>query len=190
MSQEEQAAAERDRFARAESAAAQYIQTSLTDLNVREGKYRVTAAYWYTTGCAALILGIVVAVYRATRIDYAAGASWPEFAEFTILGGVAIGLLIAVSKYAFNLGKAYMNEALRCADRAHAISFGQLYLKAFAPAVEWKEVKEAFQNWNIDRGSSFLTQQSSEFDPKMLELVVDVAKTALERANSSTNKTS
>lgn len=69
-----------------------------------------------------------------------------------------------------------MVEALRNADRSHAISFGEFYLNAFGEDLEWKEVKEAFQHWNIDRGSSFLTQDSAQFDPKLFETAVELAK--------------
>ena len=69
-----------------------------------------------------------------------------------------------------------MVEALRNADRRHAISFGEFYLRAYGANADWKEVKEAFQHWNIDKGSHFLGQNNSEFDPQIFQLAIEIAK--------------
>ena len=89
---------------------------------------------------------------------------------------IIIGLLIALSKYAFNLGKSYTNEALKNADRIHALSFGEFYLKAFREKVSYDQIKEVFQHWNINNESFFSTLNSSDFDPKIFENVIELMK--------------
>ena len=58
----------------------------------------------------------------------------------------------------------------------HAISFGKFYLRVFGSNASWPEVKEAFQHWNIDRSSTFSNLATSEFDPKMFESLIELAK--------------
>jgi hypothetical protein len=72
-----------------------------------------------------------------------------------------------------------MVEALRNADRRHAISFGEFYLRARGASIDWSEVKDAFQHWNIDKGSQFIGQQTSDLDPQVFALAVDFAKVLL-----------
>jgi hypothetical protein len=69
-----------------------------------------------------------------------------------------------------------MVESLRNADRIHAISFGQFYLKAFGEHAEWAEIKEAFQHWNIDKGSSFMQQEAKDINPEILKTALEIAK--------------
>jgi hypothetical protein len=93
-------------------------------------------------------------------------------------------MLVALAKYAFTLGKSYMVEALRNADRRHAISFGEFYLKAFASQATWVEVKDAFQHWNIDRGSHFLSQDVREFDPQLVDTLAGLFRAIAARNES------
>lgn len=65
-----------------------------------------------------------------------------------------------------------MVESLRNSDRIHAISFGEFYLKAYQEKADWKEIKEAFQHWNIDGGSSFNSQNANDFDPKIFKNII------------------
>jgi hypothetical protein len=90
---------------------------------------------------------------------------------------IVIGFLGACSKYAFSLGKAYTSESLKAADRIHAISFGQFYLRAFGEHVNWTELKEVFQHWNIDRSSTFSNLDAAQIDPQILSLIGQVATT-------------
>ena len=69
-----------------------------------------------------------------------------------------------------------MVESLTNGDRAHAISFGRFYLKAFGDKATWDELKEAFKHWNIDRGASFLAQNASDADPIVLQVLTELAK--------------
>lgn len=80
-----------------------------------------------------------------------------------------IGLLVAASRYSFNLGKTYMNESLKNADRIHAISFGKFYLQVFGANIEPDDLKDVFKDWNTSKESPFVKLDSSEFDPQLLQ---------------------
>lgn len=160
---------------RIQATAAEYIGKSLNQLRSKERRYRVTASVWYGFGYSALLGGVAFGIWRASMVA-TIQMNWPGFAHFVAVGIITIGLLIALSKFAFTLGKAFMVESLRNSDRIHAISFGEFYLNAYAEKAEWKELKEALQHWNIDSGSSFITQDTSQYDPKMIETGMEIAK--------------
>ena len=78
----------------------------------------------------------------------------------------------------FTLAKSFMVEAIRCTDRIHAISFGLFYISAFDEKVTRDEVMKIFSNWNIDNGAtSFRSQTSEDYDPKLHELLGLLKKT-------------
>jgi hypothetical protein len=93
-------------------------------------------------------------------------------------------MLTAVARLAFVLGKSFMVESLRNGDRAHAISFGRFYLQAFGSRADWAEIKEAFQHWNIDSGSSFSSQSPSDVDPIVVQAAVEIVKAVASKAKS------
>jgi translation elongation factor EF-G len=99
---------------------------------------------------------------------------------------IIVGLLIACSKYAFNLGKSFINEALRNADRLHAIAFGKFYLQAFGDRISSpEEIKEVFQNWNIDKDSAFQKLDTNSYDPKFNESLVEIIKNLSEKVKNN-----
>lgn len=65
-----------------------------------------------------------------------------------------------------------MVEAIRNSDRIHAISFGEFYLNAYGKVATRDEVREVFGKWNIDNGSSFISQSPKDYDPQILENLV------------------
>jgi hypothetical protein len=160
---------------RVESTAARFIETSLRELRRRESRYQFAAYLWYALAYLSLATGLGVAFWRAAHLSGHL-SSWIDFAGFAAVGAVVLGLLVAVARFAFMLGKAFMVEALRNADRIHAISFGEFYLHAFPDKLEWSELKDAFQHWNIDKGSAFFSQQSTDFDNEIFRTAVTVAE--------------
>lgn len=86
-----------------------------------------------------------------------------------------LSLLIATARFAFVLGKSFMVEAIRNMDRIHAIDFGDFYLKLFEERFEWPELKEILQNWNIDKGSAFISQNAADIDPAVLSAIIELA---------------
>jgi hypothetical protein len=151
-----------------EKSAASFVEESIDALNKRERILKIQAITWYLIGFVALISGVFVAVYyinfNTIDTDSVVKIIYQIFKSIFV-----IGLLVAASRYAFNLGKTYMNEALKNADRIHAISFGKFYLQVFGTDIKSDDLKEVFKDWNTNQESPFVRLDSSEFDPKMLE---------------------
>jgi hypothetical protein len=162
--------------ARIESNAAEYIGRQLSELRVKEKSLKRSAHLWYSAALMALIGGVAFALWRAFA-SAAVQPTWQSIAQLAVASVIVVGLLGALSRFAFILGKSFMVESLRNGDRIHAISFGEFYLKTFPDKTEWSEIKEAFQHWNIDSGSSFKTQRASDIDPQISKLAIEVAKT-------------
>lgn len=162
---------------RVEATAATYISKSLEELRVRETSLKRSALFWYGAAFLSLLIGLGFGVWRAYVSEPVTDISWQSIAQLAVISVVVIGLLGALSRFAFTLGKSFMVESLRNADRIHAISFGQFYLEAFGEHAEWEEIKEAFQHWNIDKGSSFMQQNVKDIDPEIMKTALEIAKT-------------
>jgi hypothetical protein len=160
---------------RVESNAAKFIETSLAELRKRESRFQTVAYGWYSVAYLSLGAGLGIALWRAFHLSGHL-RNWIDFAGFAAVGAVVLGLLVAVARFAFMLGKSFMVEALRNSDRIHAISFGEFYLRAFPDKLEWTQVKDAFQHWNIDKGSSFLGQSPADFDHEIFRTAMAVAE--------------
>lgn len=156
--------------------ASEYIEEAIGLLKTLEERNRFFGVAWYIAGFVSLVLGIIFAAIGVSGAVAAGEKGWLDFAIIGIKSLVIVGLLGACSKYAFTLGKSYVSESLKSADRMHAISFGKFYLKVYGAKATWPELKEVFQHWNIDRNSSFTSLSSAEFDPKVLETLVELAK--------------
>lgn len=161
-----------------ERTAANYIEESIQQLKERENNLGSKANIWNVIGWSCLVSGVVVAVaLLILTISSSEGNAmgWPEFAFLSLKSLIIVALLVASAKYAFSLAKSYMIESLKNADRIHAISFGKFFLQVFGDNVDAKEVKEVFQHWNISNTSSFTELDSDNFDPKIVEAILNIA---------------
>jgi hypothetical protein len=158
-----------------EGLAAQYIQKSLSELEISERTYRSTAYVCYSIAYLTLIGSVFLGTLRLWHIS-PDSLDWVHLTYQLGSSLIIFGLLFALSRFAFMMGKAFMTEALRNADRRHAISFGHFYLRAFGQQANLVEVKEDFQHWNIDKGSYFSQQSASDYDPELVRLIVEMAK--------------
>jgi len=170
---EEQAAAVAEKI---EANSAEYIEEAIQSLERLEKRNRIVGSAWYVAGFLALVLGIAFAFVGVATIASAPERTWVDFSILSLKTIVVIGLLGACAKYAFTLGKSYVSESLKSADRIHAISFGKFYLRVFSAKATWPELKEVFQHWNIDRSSSFTSLDTSQFDPKLIESIIEIAR--------------
>lgn len=161
---------------RMEINAAEYINEAMTLLEKLETRNRYIGVVWYIAGFLSLIAGIVFGVISIIGANSANDRAWPDLLFLGLKGVVVVGLLGACSKYAFTLGKSYVSESLKSADRIHAISFGRFFLRVYGENASWPEVKEVFQHWNIDRGTNFNSLAVADFDPKFIEALVEVTK--------------
>ena len=159
-----------------DKSAADYVEQHTRELSIRERNLKFQAVLWYTIGFVSLLGGISVAIYFISTTN-------KDIVELTTVlflifkSLFLIGLFIAASRYSFNLGKTYMNESLKNADRIHAISFGKFYLQVFSEDINSEDLKDVFKDWNTNHESSFMKLDSNEFDPKMLELFLKFAET-------------
>jgi uncharacterized membrane protein YecN with MAPEG domain len=156
--------------------AAEYIRVAIVSLDRLEGRDRRFSYFWYIIGFVALVVGIAFALWGLSVASQQVELSVPSLLLVALKTVVVIGLLGACAKYAFSLGKSYSSESLKSSDRIHAIRFGEFYLRAFSDKTKWEELKEVFQHWNIDRNSSFSSLDPSQFDPKILESLLEIVK--------------
>lgn len=165
--------------------AADYISIAKTELGTRERHNKMVAYLCYIIGFITLGVGLYFAIDGLKSISDLQKVleTHPNqvigiYIMAVIKSLLIIGLLIASSKYTFTLGKSFMHEALRNADRIHAISFGEFYLKAFnTESTSPTDIKEIFQHWNIDKSSSFMNLDAASYDPKFSESLLDIIKT-------------
>ncbi|GEM65964.1 hypothetical protein SF1_39460 [Sphingobacterium faecium NBRC 15299] len=175
-----------------ESTAADYITVATTALKKRELQNMWVAYLCYVIGLSTLIFGVFYSVEGLKSINQIQESilKAPNIIWFTIVitlvkSIIIIGLLLACSKYTFTLGKSFMHEALRNADRIHAISFGEFVIKAYGEKItSYAEINEIFQNWNIDKSSSFQNLDTNSYDPKFSDNLVDIIKTLTEKIQS------
>lgn len=160
-----------------ETTASDYIEIAIESLEKREKTNSLLGKSWYIIGFTTLLIGICFSIYSITNLNSLKNAIYWLYIVAVLKSIIIIGLIIACSKYAFNLGKTYTNESLRNADRIHAISFGKFYLQAFGDRISSaEEIKEIFQNWNIDKESAFQKLDPNSYDPKLTENIIEVLK--------------
>lgn len=159
-----------------EDSAPTYISQTITELTKRESYQKNIAFFWYLLGFFSLIGGVGVAVWFANNglssID--GKENWSLTIFYAIKSLFIIILLIAASKYCFNLAKSYMSESLKISDRIHAISFGKFYLQVFNQQINPGEIKEIFRDWNINNQTNNFTTQTEDYDPKLLDKVLQI----------------
>jgi hypothetical protein len=163
-----------------ENTAAEYIEEALSELKEREGGLNSKAQFWYWMGYGAIAIGVIsaAAFAFASISSFGDTSRWDLVTFSAIKSVVLIGLLLALAKYSFTLGKSFMDESLKNSDRIHAISFGKFYLQAFGDRASPEEMKEVFQHWNISSDNSFSSLSSEMIEPKVLEAVINLMKAA------------
>jgi hypothetical protein len=183
--QSEKKRVKKEQASKLETSKTEFIKEAEERLNKKEASLKFNANIWYSFGYLALILG-VMSVFLLINENLKGNLDTTAIILISIKGLIGVGLLVASSKYAFTLGKSYMNEALKNSDRLHAISFGKFYLQAYGDIVTPDDVKEVFQHWNIDKDSSFKELASDSFDPRIFESAIEIAKviTKNEKKNS------
>lgn len=156
-----------------------YITEAIRELKSKERKYQIFSIICSSLG------GIALAGALAYFIDLAYKSAqaipdkmtWEIVVFLTLKGFISISLLAGFSRYAYILSNTYLKEALKIADRMHAISFGKFYLDSYGSTHEWEQVKEVFENWNINSTSTTSSTKADDIDLVSL----DKATTIFER---------
>ncbi|MFN7835522.1 MAG: hypothetical protein ACK5NY_07020 [Burkholderiaceae bacterium] len=157
-----------------------YVVDALDTLDKKEKEFHRISKVWSGIGAGALIAGVGLFAYISVSSTVAlpASISW-EFITFSVFKGlVAIALLAGLAKYSFLFSSSYMQEALKNADRRHAINFGKFYLESYGAAADWSQVKEAFEHWNITGANAFSRSEESPPDVTALEKAVALIERA------------
>lgn len=147
-----------------------FIKGTLDRLEKNERRNRIMAYICYIASCICLAFSVLFSLHR-TNIVFQI-KEWQMVVSKTISGVLTLVLILALGRLLFILGKSFMVEAIRNSDRIHAISFGEFYLNAYGKVATRDEVREVFGNWNIDNGSSFISQSPKDYDPQILENLV------------------
>lgn len=159
-----------------------YVSDTLETLRAKETQFHHIAKLWSCVGAGAMALGVVFFGYitLVSANTLPEKITWELLAFSVFKGLIAIALLAGLAKYSLLFSRSYMQEALKNADRRHAINFGKFYLESYGAAAEWSQVKEAFEHWNIDGANAF-TNFDGPSDVSSLEKAVAV----VERANKA-----
>lgn len=166
----------------------EYVTAALKVLEDREKSYRRKAAQWSVHGTIVLLVALVataaISFYGYGFTKSAEGLSWQALLFVSFKGLVILGILGLWAKHAFTVSNAYMHEAIKRSDRAHAITFGKLYLEIYGNTVDRKELLDIFENWNITSESAFSKVGPPSFDPKIIDQLGDFLKLS-ERGKSA-----
>lgn len=170
---QQEATEQRESAQRLERGIKTHVEEILENLKDREKRNKRYALWLYAS--SVLVLTFVVAF--ATLFLARNSLADLELERLLVLGVlylfIAI-LMVSISRFMFTLAKSFMVEAIRASDRIHAISFGKFYLEAFDEKVTREELIQIFGTWNIDNGAtSFREQSPDDYDPKLLEKLLD-----------------
>lgn len=150
-----------------------HIETILKSLEKREKRNKEYSIVLYVLSAISLVLTILPAevfLLENSLVDM----QLEKLIAFGIVYLFIAILMVSISKFMFTLAKSFMVEAIRTSDRIHAISFGKFYIEAFDEKVTREEVIKIFSAWNIDNGgTNFKSQSSDDYDPKLLEKLLD-----------------
>ncbi|EGR0744094.1 hypothetical protein AB2359_17275 [Vibrio cholerae] len=164
-----------------------YVITALTGLESKENSFHWLAKMWSFIGAISIVCGVLFMVvstfYGLENFHNVQIFSWTYFLYILFRGLVVITMFIALARYAFIFSNSYMHESLKNSERRHAINFGKFYLEAYGANASWDQVKEAFQHWNISTDSAFTKKNTSDFDPKMMENIMELSKALSKNVN-------
>ncbi len=73
---------------------------------------------------------------------------------------------------------------MRSLHAAKEFSIGNELRHPFGEKAECTQMKEAFQHWNIDKGSTFVGQDQKELDPMIYSITFEMAKAISAQKNA------
>ena len=155
-----------------------YVKEAITMLDQKEKQFHTISKYWSAFGAISLVFGVGYFIYVSLLgANLPPGqVTWEFILYFAFRGLITIGLLLGLARYSFMYSSSYMEEALKYADRRHAINFGKFYLELNGAAADWTQVKEAFEHWNILRTNAFTRTKESSIDVTSLEKLLLLSK--------------
>ena len=147
-----------------------YLKDVFAKLEKNEKTNRNLAYFSYASSVLFLLLIVVFGIVRLYNYTYNELNIYSNII-YLLQNIVVLTVLAALSRLMFILGKSFMVEAIRNGDRIHAISFGKFFIQAYGKQASRQEIREVLGEWNIDKGSSFHTQDAKEIDPNILGIL-------------------
>lgn len=154
-----------------------YINETIDDLKAREKTSRRLASRWHLAGYSALVLSVIFVFILWVSVDnsFTQPSLETNRIVFDAIKGVTIvALLLGLARYSFLLAKTHQLEALKNADRLHAISFGKFYMRVFSTQISQTEIKEVFQHWNTSGSSDLSHLDVEKIDSRLAEVLSKV----------------
>ncbi len=158
-----------------------YVSEAIELLGKKESEFHSRSKTWGAIGAGSLIGGAIFFGYVTVTsfVSIPDPVTW-EFITFSVFKGlIAVILFAALAKYSLIFSNSYMREALKNADRRHAINFGKFYLETYGASADWEQIKEAFEHWNIAGENAF----SKATDTSLDVTAIDKLASALEKFN-------
>lgn len=148
-----------------------YLQDVFSTLEKKEKLNRRLAYCSYAASIVFLGVMVIMGVWNISKQPINTTADIPSQVFLSLDKTLTLTVLAALSRLSFILGKSFMVEAIRNGDRIHAISFGKFYIQAYGKEASRQEIREVLGDWNIDKGSSFQTQDAKDIDPNVLGII-------------------
>ncbi|HDS5296547.1 TPA: toll/interleukin-1 receptor domain-containing protein, partial [Klebsiella quasipneumoniae subsp. similipneumoniae] len=124
---------------------ADYISETIEDLKAREKDGRQLSSRWHFAGYGALVASVIFVLilwFLAERSFVESPLDTTRLIFDAIKGVTVVALLLGLARYSFLMAKTHQLEALKNADRLHAISFGKFYMRVFSTQISQTELKE------------------------------------------------
>lgn len=169
-----------------------YVVDALELLEKKERQFHFISKVWGGVGAGSLIVAIAFFAFLTLTsvVTLPSVITW-EFLTFAVFKGlIGVALLAGLAKYSFLFSSSYMQEALKNADRRHAINFGKFYLESYGAAADWGQVKEAFEHWNISGANAFTRTEEASVDIGALEKAVAMVEKATQVIKKSKGESS
>lgn len=156
-----------------------YITEALSELKSKEKNYKRLSFACNCLGGIALAVGLIffICLAYSTVEILPEKINWEIIVFLSLKGLISVSLLVGFARYAYVLSTTYLKEALKISDRMHAISFGKFYLDSYGSTHDWEQVKEVFENWNINNTSTIPSTKEDDVDLAS----IDKATTIIER---------
>lgn len=180
---------------RIEEKAGDFVNGALASLASSEKMFGRIGLAWSAGGlvaiCSGLGLGYLLAVEGTQVVVANKDLGWALMLFFAAKGAVLLGLVYALARFCSRLGRSYLHESLKNAERRHAINYGKFYLSVYGAGSDWDKVKEAFAQWNINATSAFSEQNQTLSDRAFTQNVGEVVRAivpAIQKATEGEKK--
>lgn len=153
-----------------------YLDKTITTLEEHSSTNKSLAGWCYFGSFLFLLFTLVFAIYRYSSTAGFINMTTQGLIAFCFEVAIISAVSVSLARFLFLLGKSFMVESIRNADRAHAIGLGKLYLQLYKDKFQWDELKDVLQNWNIDKGSAFIGLDAKDIETIGLEKIVSSIK--------------